>query len=221
MFYIKMYRNSFLFHELFKYPSNRKDYFPIRFILNVISRDLILSEHPIMKSGIRILRPSEFKTIKNSITNREKQILVDALLLTGLRYEEAVRLRHNPDWFDGNFIHLPEWAQQKAKRKQRERWVRLSIPGKYVMREFFSITVPSRIAFDKWIRYNFPLIEGLSAKTFRKTWESWLLFSYPDKAMEIALSQGHTELTQLRHYANLPFLDKDREEMKEFVVGWA
>jgi len=47
------------------------------------------------------------------------------------------------------------------------------------------------------------------------------LFSYPDKAMEIALSQGHTELTQLRHYANLPFLDKDREEMKEFVVGWA
>jgi hypothetical protein len=51
--------------------------------------------------------------------------------------------------------------------------------------------------------------------------ESWLLFSFPDKAMEIARSQGHTELTQLRHYANLPFLDKDREEMKEFVVGWA
>jgi len=69
--------------------------------------------------------------------------------ITGLHYEEAVRLRQNPDWFDGNFIHLPEWAQQKAKRKQRERWVRLSIPGKYVMREFFSITVPSRIAFDK------------------------------------------------------------------------
>jgi len=53
----------------------------------------------------------------------------------------------------------------------------------------------SRIAFDKWLAYNFPLIVGLSAKTFRKTWESWLLFSYPDKAMEIALSQGHTELT--------------------------
>jgi len=186
----------------------------------VIGRDLMYSEHSIMKSGVRILRPSEFKMLKGSITNREKQILVDALLLTGLRYEEAVRLRHNPDWFDGNFINLPEWAQQKAKRKQRERWVRLSIPGKYVMREFFAIRMPSRVAFDKWIRYNFPLIEGLSAKTFRKTWESWLLFSFPDKAMEIALSQGHTELTQLRHYANLPFLDKDREEMKEFVVGW-
>jgi integrase len=216
-----MYRNSFLFHGLLKYHGNKKDYFPIHFMLNVISRDLMLSEHPILKSGIRILRPSEFKTIKNSITNREKQVLIDALLFTGLRYEEAVRLRHNPDWFDGNFIHLPEWAQQKARRKQRERWVRLSIPGKYVMREFFSITVPSRIAFDKWLAYNFPLIEGLSAKSFRKTWESWLLFSFPDKAMEIALSQGHTELTQLRHYANLPFLDKDREEMKEFVVGWA
>jgi len=141
--------------------------------------------------------------------------------ITILHYEEAVRLRKNPDWFYGNFIHLPEWAQQKAKRKQRERWVRLSIPGKYVMMEFFSITVPSRIALDKWLAYNFPLIEGLSAKSFRKMWESWLLFSYPDKAIEIALSQGHTELTQLRHYANLPFLDKDREEMKEFVVEWA
>jgi integrase len=66
-------------------------------------------------------------------------------------------------------------------------------------------------------------VEGspINNTTFRKTWESWLLFSYPDKAMEIALSQGHTELTQLRHYANLPFLDKDREEMNEFVVGWA
>jgi integrase len=190
-------------------------------MLNVISRNLMYAEHSIMKSGVRILRPSEFIMLKSSITNGEKQILVDALLLTGLRYEEALRLRGNPDWFDGNFIHLPEWAQLKAKRKQRERWVRLSIPGKYVMREFFAIRMPSRIAFDKWTRYNFPLIEGLSAKSFRKTWESWLLFSFPDKAMEIALSQGHTELTQLRHYANLPFLDKDREEMKEFVVGWA
>jgi len=39
--------------------------------------------------------------------------------------------------------------------------------------------------------------------------------------MKIALSQWHTELTQLGHYTNRPFLDKDREEMKEFVVEWA
>jgi len=32
--------------------------------------------------------------------------------------------------------------------------------------------------------------------------------------MEIALSQWRTELTQLGHYANRPFLDKNREEMK-------
>jgi len=35
--------------------------------------------------------------------------------ITILHYEETVRLRQNPDWFDGNFIHLPEWAQQKAR----------------------------------------------------------------------------------------------------------
>jgi hypothetical protein len=46
------------------------------------------------------------------------------------------------------------------------------------------------------------------------------LIIFPERTLEIALSQGHTELTQLKHYANLPFLDKDKEEMKEFVMGW-
>jgi len=71
-----------------------------------MSRDTTLNDHAIIKNEVRILRPSEYKIIRNSITNRDKQILTDALLFTGLRYEEAVRLRHSPDWFDGNFIHL-------------------------------------------------------------------------------------------------------------------
>ena len=166
------------------------------------------------------MRPLEYKMIRNSINKRDKQILMDCLLLTGMRYEELVRLRGNPDWFDGNFIHLPEWSQKKAKRRQLERWIKLSVMGRAILPQLFDISVPPRSTFDKWLSYNFLLIEGLSAKTFRKTWESWLLFSYPERAMDIALSQGHTELTQLRHYANLPFLDRDKEEMKEFVVGW-
>lgn len=180
---------------------------------------LLLRDHAILKSGTRILRPSEYREIKK-LAKMDKEFLMDCLLLTGLRYEEIFRLRQNPNWFDGNFIHLPEWAQKKAKRKQLERWIKLSIMGKATLPQLFDIAVPPRSTFDKWLEYNFMLVEGLSAKTFRKTWESWLLFSYPDRAIEIALSQGHSELTQLRHYANLPFLDKDREEMREFVVGW-
>jgi integrase len=60
----------------------------------------------------------------------------------------------------------------------------------------------------------------ICAKTFRKTWESWLLITYPHRSLEIALSQGHTQLTQLNYYANLPFTDQDKEDMKEFVMGW-
>lgn len=177
-------------------------------------------QHAIIKNGVRILRPSEYKIIRGSL-KRDKQILLDSLLLTGLRYVEFERLWVNPQWFDGNFIHLPEYAQGKVKRKQKERWVRLSIMGKTILPQFFELKyIPTQIALDKWLKYNFPDLEGLCVKSFRKTWESWLLSTYPERSLEIALSQGHTELTQLKHYANLPFLDKDKEEMKEFVLGW-
>jgi len=178
-----------------------------------------LKEHAIIKSGVRILRPSEYQEIKNHV-KRDKEILMDSLLLTGMRYEELLRLRQNPDWFDRQFIHLPEWAQKKAKRKQRERWIRLSIMGKSIIPQLFEIYVPPSNTFDKWLKYNFPLIEGLSAKTFRKTWESWLLFSFPQHSLEIALSQGHDQLTELRYYANLPFLEEDLKGMRQFVEGW-
>ena len=69
---------------------------------------------------------------------------MDCLLLTGMRYEELLRLRHNPDRLDGNFIHLPESAQKKAKRKQLERWIKLSIMGKYILPQPFDIKVTPR-----------------------------------------------------------------------------
>ena len=58
---------------------------------------ILLKEHPIIKGGVRILRPSEYKMIRESV-KRDKQILLDCVLLTGMRYEELLRLRKNPDW---------------------------------------------------------------------------------------------------------------------------
>ena len=218
MFYGKTYRNPKLSTPYYLYYVIENGYISIRYIQNV-REQILLKEHEIIKSGVRILRPSEYREIRN-VVKRDRQVLLDSLLLTGMRYEELVRLRQNEEWFDGHFVHLPLWAQKKAKRKQLERWIRLSIMGRAILPQLFGISVPSRVALDKWLVYNFPLVKGISVKTFRKTWESWLLFSYPEKFVEIALSQGHDELTQLRHYANLPFLDKDRQEMKEFVEGW-
>lgn len=40
---------------------------------------------------------------------------------------------------------------------------------------------------------------GLSPKTTKKTWESWLVTSYPHIAYDVFLSQGHTEMTSVRH----------------------
>jgi integrase len=177
-------------------------------------------KNPIIKNNVLILRPYEYKKIRNSV-KRDRQILLDTLLLTGMRYIELERLYANPSWFDGSFIHLPEFAQGKVKRKQKERWIRLSIMGKTMLPQFFELNfIPDRIAFDKWLSYNFKEYPMICAKTFRKTWESWLLITYPHRSLEIALSQGHTQLTQLNYYANLPFTDQDKEDMKEFVMGW-
>ena len=139
---------------------------------------IALKEHAILKGKVRILRPSEYKVIRESV-KRDKQILLDSLLLTGMRYEELLRLRKNPDWLSGKFIYLTDWAEKKAKRKQKQRTVNLSIMGRSVLPQFFEVKIPSRSAFDKWLHYNFLLVEGLSAKSFRKTYGSWLLSLYP------------------------------------------
>ena len=61
---------------------------------------------------------------------------------------------------------------------------------------------------------------GMNMKMFRKTWESWLIASYPDRKEEVFLSQGHTSLTALQHYVNLPFTEEDKLKMREWTEGW-
>jgi len=63
-------------------------------------------------------------------------------------------------------------------------------------------------------------VYGITVRTTRKTWESWLLTAYEGKAVKIALSQGHTESTALGHYLNLSFTDQERESIVEEVRGW-
>ena len=61
---------------------------------------------------------------------------------------------------------------------------------------------------------------GLCAKSSRKTWESWLMFYFPQHIQTILLSQGHTDIMSIEHYLNMPFTTTDRIEMKEYVEGW-
>lgn len=180
---------------------------------------------PIILHGTRVLRPQEAKQLINAIPKREHEIQFKALLLTGARYVEMQRFQEHQEWFDGKFIHLPATAIKKAKRKQRERWIRLNPLGREVVRSFLETSkLPTKQAWNqnlkRWAKLAGLGPEGLSAKTTRKTWESWLVFYYPDKLANIVLSQGHTTLTSIQFYLNMPFTDEDKEEMKEFVEGW-
>jgi hypothetical protein len=62
---------------------------------------------------------------------------------------------------------------------------------------------------------------GLGPKALRKSWESWLVASYPERILEVFLSQGHTQMTALGHYLGLPFTQGDKDAMLEYVSGWA
>ncbi|MGA9405135.1 MAG: hypothetical protein WBV57_08915 [Methanoregula sp.] len=72
----------------------------------------------------------------------------------------------------------------------------------------------------RWVFPRAPGIHTVQIRTGRKTWECWLLAAYPDKVINIVLSQGHTETTALRHYFNISWTQAEREAIKEQVIGW-
>jgi len=178
----------------------------------------------IIRQGIRILRPSEFRGLLRGCKKTEYRTMLQALLYSGMRYVELKALKKHPEWFDGEFIHIP--YEKKKKRSQPERWVRLNQPGKMIIEYYLNLkrSLPSYQSWTAnlrcWAKRGGISEKGLSAKTTRKTWESWLMFYYPDQITLITLSQGHNEITSLRHYLNLPFTENDRMEMKNYVEGW-
>ena len=144
-----------------------------------------------------------------------------------MRYEELKRFVDNPNWLmDENFIHLPIGSSLKHKCKQKERYVRLNGLGREVILNLLQSNrnPPTRQTLNdnlkRWCLDAGIDDKGICPKCFRKTWESWLVFSYPERLLEILLSQGHTEAVSLKHYLGLPFSDTDQLEMKEFVIGW-
>ena len=182
-----------------------------------------------------MLRPSEFGALAEAAgrvpgwegSGTWGGVLVDAMLRMGVRFVEGQRLQwHGSQWFDGRLVHLPEEAVLKAKRKQLERWVRLSPSGIEAVQKFLRcpVELPSRWgwtdALVRWAKAAGISPAGMSPKTTRKTWESWLVCSYPEHWMEILLSQGHTSGTSIMHYLNVGFWAEDKEEMKDYVAGF-
>ena len=181
---------------------------------------------PIIRMGTRILRPKEFKALLDGCPKTDYKTMLQTLLYTGMRYIELQRFQEYPSWWDGDFVHLPQEASRKKKRKQRERWVRLNNQGKMIVQYFTQLKrpVPSYQSWNEnlkcWCGRAGLNPEGVSVKTTRKTWESWLMFYFPQQMPLITLSQGHTQLISLQHYLNMPFTETDRLEIKNYVEGW-
>ena len=191
----------------------------------------VIEEKPskpnVIQMKTRILRPTEYEILRGN-ANPKYRVLFDTALLTGMRVVELRIFLQNPIWFDGTFIHLPRVAIKKKKATINQRWVHLSSRGRAVVENVHQILngtkIPSESAISRYMK-RCALKggidgNGMNMKMFRKTWESWLIASYPDRKEEVFLSQGHTSLTALQHYVNLPFTEEDKLKMKEWTEGW-
>ena len=186
------------------------------------------SERPnVVRMKSRILRPSEYIKLRAE-ARPFYRALFDVALLTGMRIVELKLFLENPNWFDGTFIHLPRVAIRKQKATVTQRWIHLSIKGRTVIenlhRSINHEDIPTEQGLIKYLKACAGRAgigpEGINMNMFRKTYESWLISSYPERKEEVFLSQGHNSFTALRHYINLQFTENDRIEMKEYVDGW-
>lgn len=194
-----------------------------------------------------VLRPSEYIEIRKRC-DRLYQVIFDCLLYSGMRYQELLRLKEHSEWFDieRHRIFLPGGeGQKKLKRVANSRAIRLSDAGTIAMELLYDYKFPRHEIVDQYIYEKFDVIvpveviqldnpkktrwgteilsylnHPFSMKSFRKTYESWLIYYYDSRENFIAQSQGHNLDTQFRDYFSGSLNEKDRIDMRPFVEGW-
>lgn len=175
------------------------------------------------KQQIAVLKPVEVINLLNVIPKYAHKVMTKTLIYSGMRYIETRRLQDNPQWFNGQFIDM---YAGKPKAQMNQRYVHLNPQGREIIGAFVNLEqhLPAYSTFGenikRWASKANIDTNGLCPKSFRKTWESWLIFYYPDKILSIMQSQGHNEKTSIEHYLNLAFTSEDRNIMKSFVEGW-
>lgn len=173
--------------------------------------------------AVRVFRPWEVRALIRAIQKNENKDKFETLLYSGMRYAEAKWLYDNPKRFQGEHIHI---KNMKAKMKQAYRWVRLNPQGQRAVENFLrcKTNFPSYQTWGdnmkRWCIKAGIKPDSACAKSTRKTFESWLVITYPQRLSEIFISQGHEEMTALRHYLTFPFTEQDKKDMLYFVEGW-
>jgi len=174
------------------------------------------------KTPLRVLRPSEFEAIRNALPTDSHRIFLDLALYSGMKYEELV-------WFAK---HPTSFEESTSKIKTPNRTIRLSVKGLEAVKGFIAgpKKVRTRQGWSKSLKVAARAAKiddtGLSAKTLRKTMESWLVGVHvliekkPTALQMIAESFGHTPKTALEHCINLDFTDVEVRKIKSIVKGW-
>jgi hypothetical protein len=177
----------------------------------------------IMKNGTRILRPFELKSILCSIPKDEMRDKFEALFYTGARYSEIIEIYQNPKCFLDNSILV---QSSKKKAIHTERYIRLNDPGKRAVSYMLRCRkpYPTRAGWiedlKRWATIAGIDPKGINCKTTRKTWESYLVSTYPKSLEYIFLSQGHSQLTSLKFYLMIPFTDEEKKEIIFYTDKW-
>lgn len=187
-------------------------------------------------NGSRVLTPAEASAIRSVISKPSSRALFDLLLYSGLRFAEVQQLADNPLLFDEERGTL-SIKSMKPSAKQAGRNVILGTKGAAAVQAFVAAGAKVPAFVTTW-QHNLiawadaaglsplPTVKvksnpfGITARTTRKTWESWLLAACPDQIVRITLSQGHSETVALRHYLNVAFTAAEREAIAAEVVGW-
>ena len=203
----------------------------------------------ILKNKVRVLTTTEYEALLSVITKPSLKKLVEVMLLTGMRYAEILRLKKYPQCFDPvrKVIHF---KSGKKAAVQTERYIHLTPAGVIAVKALiedarenpFPATGGMTLNLERWsalaglepspelqgpvcVKGHNAGMErkntwGMSVKTFRKTWESWLAVSYPYKLDLIALSQGHLTGTAIAHYLAVPFSEEERAQILPYTAGW-
>lgn len=178
--------------------------------------------------GTRILSPFDVDKILDAITQPYHKTIFNVLLWTGMRYIEMQRLYNHPEWFmkDRNIIRFTGDAQKKVKRTIPDRYIPIPPQLQGELPYFFKNKKPPIIQgwdanMNRWAYKANMGMEGMSAKTTRKTLEMWM-YACGYEVMNICARQGHDSITSLRHYHTVTnaFTSSEMAEIKKRLAGW-
>jgi len=179
-------------------------------------------------SKIKILTPSEYDCMDSHINKPYLRTIFHVAFYSGMRYIEVQRLYDRSDLWqqERHTIYIPRELDRKVKRVAPERYITPIPPQLESELPYFFLNPkpPCLKVWDenlkRWAKDAGMDLLGISAKMTRASIESWMSVSRLFKTEDVCLRQGHTELTQLRHYLALPFTDIEKTEIKRRLSGW-